>query len=488
MTTKTALSFAFLAMCCPPAPSQTPGTFTPTGSMITARSFHTATLLPGGKVLIAGGAQPAPQAPGGTLASAELYDPVTGAFGATGNMTTARTSHTATLLPDGRVLIAGGGKGEALNTAEIYDPSTGTFASTGKMIVGRGGHTAILLPSGNVMIVGGYGTAPLEVAGAELYDPATGVFTQAGPYVGKGGCDFCAPAVLLASSHVLFPGQFPAQLYDPAKDSFTLTGRMISEHSPAALLANGKVLFAGGEGTGRYSDAEVYEPETGTFLPTGSMAIKRVWHTLSLLPDGMVLVAGGETESCARNTCTFAGSTAGAELYDPATGTFIATGDMAAPRETHTATLLNDGRVLIAGGVSYGGIEIVFGSTASAELSNPSVLFPSPVLFSLSGEGKGQGAILHGGTARVVSPDAPATAGSALEIYCKGLTEGSVIPPQVSIGGRMAEILFFGKAPGLPGINQVNVRVPRGVPPGAAVTVRLNYLGRPSNDVTVAVQ
>jgi hypothetical protein len=465
------------------------GTFTPTGSMTTPRSFHTATLLPGGKVLIAGGAQSMPSASEVVLASAELYDASAGAFSPAGNMTTARRLHTATLLPDGRVLIAGGyGTEAALDSAEVYDYATGAFTATGKMMVARGGHTAILLPNGTVMIVGGYGSPPFEIAPAELYDPATGMFTHAAPYSGKGGCDFCAPAVLLSGGKVLFPGQHPAQLYDPVSNAFSLTGEMISDHSPAALLANGKVLFAGGEGAGRYSDAELYDPASGTFLPTGNMTFRRVWHTMTLLPDGMVLTAGGETDSCAGNACMFFGSVASAELYDPATGTFIETGDMAAPRETHTATLLNDGRVLIAGGVSYGGIGIFFGCTASAELYNPPLPAPSPVLFSVSGDGRGQGAILHAGTARVPSSDDPAVAGSLLEIYCNGLTDGSVIPPQVSIGGRMAEVLFFGKAPGLPKVNQVNVRVPGGVAPGLAVTVRLNYLGRPSNDVTVAIR
>lgn len=315
-------------------------------------------------------------------------------------MTTARRMHTATLLADGRILIAGGSIGRgAIASAELDDPSTGTFTATGNMMTSRGGHSAILLPNGKVLMVGGYGTPGYpDLAPAELYDPISGRFSAAGAYVGRGGCDFCAPATLLADGTVLFPGQYPAQFYDTGTNTFSVAGMMMSDDSTAAVLLNGKVLFAGGEALGRSSSAELYDPVRGTFTSTGKMAWSRVWHTLNLLPNGMVLTTGGETD--------IGGSIAGsdsAELYDPSAGIFLATGKMAARRETHTATLLNDGRVLIAGGVSWA-IGIFPETLLSAELYTPDVLVPAPALVSLTEDGHGQGAIFHAGTSHMRGP------------------------------------------------------------------------------------
>jgi N-acetylneuraminic acid mutarotase len=157
-----------------PGPSATAATWTATGSMPNSHVNHTATLLPDGRVLMVGAYDS-----DGAPASAELYDPSTGSWKATGDMTRGRAEHTATLLLDGRVLVAGGGdSGTArTNTAELYDPSTGSWTATGDMTEARSGHTATLLPDGRVLVAGAGGDNGVASATAELYDPRTGTWT-----------------------------------------------------------------------------------------------------------------------------------------------------------------------------------------------------------------------------------------------------------------------------------------------------------------------
>jgi uncharacterized protein (TIGR03437 family) len=185
---------------------------------------------------------------------------------------------------------------------------------------------------------------------------------------------------------------------------------------------------------------------------------------------------------------------ASAEIYDPAISGFSTTGSLASARLLHTATLLNNGQVLITGGNAFTASSqcCSFGThingMSSAELYTPAVLVPAPVLFSTSGDGKGQGAIWHAQTGQIATADNPAVGGEALSMYTTSLADGSVIPPQVIVGGRLAPVLFYGAAPGYPGYYQMNFVVPAGVPTGPAVSVRLTYIGRSSNAVTIGVQ
>jgi WD40 repeat protein len=323
------------------------GVSSPTGRLVFARSRHTATLLPNGQVLMVGGYT------GTALDSAELYDPASFSFTQTGSLGTARFYHTATLLQNGKVLITGGEIANiALNTAELFDPATGTFSPTGTMLLARSSHSATRLPNGKVLIVGGVDNQTY-LSSAELYDPATGTFAATGSLTGEARANFSA--TLLSNGKVLIAGGFhlaelaSAELYDPATGTFGATSSMLSArsyHTPISF-SNGGVLIVGGAVT---ATVELYNPTTGLFTAAGVLGTPRnYWHTATLLTTGKVFVAGGIGQG---NPPPLLSS---AELYNPSLGTFSATGSLTSARQLHTATLLNDGRVLVAGGVGPGG-------------------------------------------------------------------------------------------------------------------------------------
>ena len=323
-----------------------------TGNLNVARYDHTATLLANGMVLVAGGFQ----TDDAYSASAELYDPATGSWSNTGSLNTPRVFQTATLLPSGLVLVAGGATaGTVVASAELYNPASGTWSATGNLNVARSTHMAALLPNGMVLVAGGGDNSGRFLKSAELYDPATGTWTLTGS-LNTGRLGLQSASTLLSNGTVLVAGGTgiqsqllaSAEVYDPASGSWSLTGSLHTARAfnTTTLLTDGRVVVAGGDAQDSslpLASAEVYDPAAGTWSITGSLNTGRTNHTATLLPDGEVLVAGGFN---AFST----GFLASAELYDPASGTWSLTGSLKAARTSHTATLLANGMVLAAAG------------------------------------------------------------------------------------------------------------------------------------------
>ena len=320
-------------------------------------------------------------------------------FALLGNLHDWRGDHTATLLNTGQVLIAGGqGTNQVLTSAELFDPAKRTFSTTASMNSPRFMHTATLLcdlsaaPCANpkVLITGGYdGSNPL--GSAELFDPANPGFTSTGS---MSITRLLHTATLLPGGKVLIVGgsdrsdgsgtlRATAELFRPNTGTFTQTGTLNIPRGchTATLLATGKVLIAGGtDGSGctgnALASAEIYDPVAGTFTVTGNMTAARSGHSATLLANGQVLIAGGTQElfCCGRNQP--GPPLASSEIYDPTTGTFAATANLLIARQNHTAVLLPTGSVLLAGG---------FGGGDAGALKHAELFDPTTATFSSTG-------------------------------------------------------------------------------------------------------
>lgn len=316
--------------------------------MNTRRAAHTATLLGNGKVLVAGGFAGDET----NLASAEIFDSKTNTFSSAGNMSFSRSGHSATVLPDGKVLIAGGYNGNYLDSAEIYDANTGKFTPTGKMTLPRSGQTAVLLNNGKVLLAGGVGTGWTFLAETEVYDPASNTFTKTGNMT-------------------------------TARESHTAT-----------LLKDGNVLIIGGHQGRRsaitiYRSAEIYNPMNNTFTATANLTVKRHKHDATLHDDGTVLIVGGSDERDARGAYTMA------EIYNPKTKTFAKIGEMNLSRYKlqGTTVLLKNGKILIAGGARQAEIfnpatktfEVAAGKFETARLFATATLLPNGQVLIVGG-------------------------------------------------------------------------------------------------------
>jgi N-acetylneuraminic acid mutarotase len=363
----------------PPSPSPSPalvvtaGTWTVEPSLPTPMERFTATVLADGKVLVAGG-EVTTETGGTAIARAWVFDPATGTYAPAGSMSIARAGHTATVLPSGKVLVAGGftqGGYAALRSAEIFDPGTRAWTSAAPMHDARTHHAAVLLSNGKVLVTGGgayppvgispHGSAPATLP-AEIYDPATDTWSV----VAKPSLDrpVSPTATLLKDGRVLVVGgQYMlnspdeaaenSEIYDPRTDRWTATAPETRfgarQFQTATLLPTGNVLIAGGwVDTQPTSSAVLYDPARNSWSSVSNMTDSRCGASATLLKDGRVLVAGGGcgfTGNDGRNT---------SEQFDR-TGRWQAAGSLAAPRGFMVSVLLPDGTVLAMGGITAGG-------------------------------------------------------------------------------------------------------------------------------------
>jgi hypothetical protein len=334
--------------------------FTMLPDLTVGRNQHTATLLPDGNVLLAGGSLNAL-----FLDSSEIFDSTTGTFTPSGTMSLARKSHTASLLPDGTRVLVAGGKSAENDTAqtEIYDIGPGSFRRVADMTTGRSLHTATLLNNGKVLEAAGRHGAP-NTATAELFDPATETFSDTGslnmPRKRQDATLLPDGTVFVSGgANMVEAGTPTCEIYDPNLGTWAFTAEemaygRVDHHN--TLLADGTVLVTGGLLTP--AEAESYNPPDQTFNFTGSLIERRSRHVAMRLTHpawgsfvDQVLIIGG----AAVDTTAFGGlqkALASVEIYDPSTGVFNSFGNMTEPRENHTASMLDDGRIVIAGGVS----------------------------------------------------------------------------------------------------------------------------------------
>lgn len=413
------------------------GTWSLDADLNTGRNNNTATLLPNGRVFIAGGDGSGDSDANIVLAGTELYEYAKGEWEAGGILKNARISHTATLLPNGTVLLAGGAfQGEALAAAELYDAGLRQWTEARALSTARHHHTATLLPNGEVLAVGGLGREDRAISSAERFDHKTGAWNEAG------GMQFPRAfhiATLLPNGKVLVAGGEgndgilgAAELYDFDDRSWRSTASLKTPRSgfTATLLFSGVVLVTGGRGArGELASAEIYDPASGTWTMTGAMNTTRSSHTATLLRSGKVLVAGGFG---GRNT---------AEIYDPARGTWEVTGNLDTARFIHSAVLMQDGKVLVTGGVRFDGH---LSTISSAEMFDPHRGVWSPVNSLAAERYHHTSTLLASGRVLITGGGSQESEVSTSELFDPGLGYQLAWRPQIETvtsnllsGGRM---------------------------------------------------
>lgn len=341
------------------------GGFSNTGSLNVARINHTATLLANGEVIVTGGNNNTT----GYLSSAEIYDPSKGKWTLTGSMTIAREGHDAVLLPNGQVLVAGGINATTngcttLASAELYNPSTGTWAATGSMSTGRYSFVLVALPNGHVLAAGGTNCGGGGLTSAELYNPTTGTWTPTGSMTIGNETNW---AVLLQNGEVFVVSH---NIYHPSTGTWTATSSdPIFAHAPVVLLPNADVYAAG-----TIQGDSIYNPSTNQWTnfspPPCTMIHQGCEGGGALLVTGKVLLAGGITQVPAK-PYPLSETNGLASLLDPSSLTWTTTGTMKTSRVGETVTVLLNGQVLFAGGETFDQSQRRLVPIAAAELYTP---------------------------------------------------------------------------------------------------------------------
>lgn len=430
--------------------------WTTTGSLHTARSGHTATVLQNGKVLVVGGLIGCKSNCDETN-SAELYDPATGLWNVVASAHWPRFQHAAVRLTDGRVLVVGGVGPPSrlvLTAVEVYDPGTGTWSLTGDLKTGHPEPQATLLADGKVLLTG-FGHSFNPDNPSEIYDPVTGHWS----FTGKTSFGYgphtanLLPSgkVLVATGALIF--FFPtAEVYDPATNNWSMTGSLTTPRTyhAAVSLNTGKVLIAGGlvEGRNVISSTELYDPVVGRWQETGKMIVNRVQHALTVLRNGKVLASGGVTE-------LFGNQLKNAELYDPATGSWLRTANANLARNKHTASLLANGKVLVVGGNDNAGL------LDSAELfdSDPPAIANLSAASFLFGQFAPEAIVAAFGTN--LAANTQTAAGLPLPMQLAGVS----LRVRDSAGVERIAPLFFVSP------SQINYQIPLGTANGPATVI-----------------
>ncbi len=355
-----ALLAALVAPALAPAESMALGSWSGAPGLRGGREFHSANLISGTRLLVAGGLRA-----GGPTATSQIFDSQTRRFSAAASLSTARVAHAGVTLYGGKVLVAGGGNlsvtspAEYLSSAELYDPASNSWRAAGEMTTPRANHTATLLADGRILVAGGLNSVGRGIAGAEIYSPATNSWSPAGA---MREARYHHTATILPNRKVLVTGGHQltgdgstvalssAELYDPASNSWAKAPRMRvpRDNHTATSLPDGRVLVVGG-GTrtaGFEAGAETYDAAANSWSSAGRLKEPRAFHATTLLPAGDVLAVGG------LNDC---GALSSAQIFSASSGRWRPARSLRTPRGQLRATAFRDGQVIVTGGATITG-------------------------------------------------------------------------------------------------------------------------------------